>query len=169
VTDAWGAEEEWLPFLSSDRVTAAPDSAQGRDASYLEPWGSVALRPGAGFVLEARAAGGFSSEPVVTQLGIPELSGRGSFAWSGSLFHGDMALRFAWRASARSKVGTPYGTLRELFWSDAEALARVGRVQFFWVLANATNVNERSFAFDGSFQPLPRRHYRAGLRWTFLD
>jgi hypothetical protein len=168
-TRGLGDEGAWLDDLGIDGHSGLPPEAQRRDAGYLQPWGQAAARFGWGFSLAGHARGTLASREAAGQLGLPELSGRAALAWEGAIFRGDLGLRFEASVRARGPVSTPYGDLDAVAWMDGEAVARVGAAQIFWVLANAGNANERSLAFDGTFQPMPRRHYRAGLRWAFVN
>jgi len=158
-----------LQQLGLDAQDDLPEEYQRRRTTFLTPW--MRCRAGLpwGLRLHASWRATATDGGVFRHLGLAGFRGQGEVGWSRVLFRGDLLLDLALRAEGRTRAATPYGILPAVGMLDGEVRGRIGAVDLFVVLANLANADELSFAYDGDFSPLPRRHYRAGIRWAFTD
>ncbi|MBD3163453.1 MAG: hypothetical protein GF346_13245 [Candidatus Eisenbacteria bacterium] len=158
-----------LALLGIGQQDAIPADRLRSDAWFVSPWVRADARLPLNLHLRAGAFATAAEEGTESHLGLPALRWEGRFGWRARLFRDDLDLELRVKGSGRTEVATPYGTLPALGLLDGEIHARVGSADLFLVMANLTNVEQRSMSYDGGFMILPLRHYRAGITWVFLD
>lgn len=168
-TKSLSGELDDLSSLGTDAQEMLPADLQRGEATFLSPWLRSKLTMPFGFRLNASVWSTHVDGGVEHHLGLPGVRFNGELGWSGLLFKGDLLLDLLLRADGRSEVATPYGSVPAAALVDGEIKGRLGSADLFFVLANLLNANQRSMTYDGGFMQLPLRHYRAGVRWAFVD
>ncbi len=169
-TRGLGLDEEDLPLLGTDRQEEIPAMAERRSRSYFSPWGRLRGNLPAGFRFGVEGRGTIAEGGVASHLGLSAIRGRAEAGWRGALFSGDLELDLSLTARGGSAAATPYGTLPASGRIDGMIRGRIGEADLFFVLANLTDEIASSMSYEsGAFSFLPRRHYRAGVRWFFVD
>ncbi|MFB3909125.1 MAG: hypothetical protein ACE15D_12060 [Candidatus Eisenbacteria bacterium] len=158
-----------VPLLGIDRQRELSPAELDASAHFFSPWAGIESRLRYGFFAGAGARGTIAEEGVRAHAGVPEARWNGWLGWRGALFRRSLDLDLRVTGEGRSRVATPYGTLPAMEWLEGQARGRIGDAELFFVLANLTNVDTPSWSWDGSFMSMPRRHYRAGVRWAFFD
>jgi len=168
-TRGLGGSESDLLLLGTDGQDHLPGDVQRERRSFLSPWSRVELCLPLGLRGAAAGWGTLAQGGTRSQLGLPAVRWNAELSRRVALFKGDLGLDLALAARGQTGVSTPYGDLPSQASMDGLLRARVGEADLFFVFANLTDQQNSSMAWDGGFIPLPRRHYRAGLRWCFLD
>ena len=162
-------EMDDLTTLGTDGQDQLAEELQRSGATFLSPWVRCQAHLPFGFRLHGSMHATAAQGGVAHHLGVAAIRGWGEVGWSRLLFRGDLLLDLALQAEGRSRAAGPYGSIPAIGILDGEARGRIGAADIFFVMANLMNVEANSFSYDGGFQSLPLRHYRAGLRWTFVN
>jgi len=168
-TSGFGGSDTDAVLLGIDQQDRIPAAMLRRSRSFASPWGRAALDLPHGFRLSGRGTSTVAQGGVRAQIGLAAMRADGEIGWRGRLFKGDLHVDLSLVGHARTKVATPYGVLGGQAILDGEIRGRIDTADIFFVLANLTDIAAPSMSWDGSFMDIPRRHYRAGLRWTFVD
>jgi len=168
-SSGFGGSDTDIVLLGIDQQDRIPSAMLRRSRSFASPWFGAALALPHGFRLSARGGAAVAQGGVLAQLGLPAMQADGEVGWRGLLFKGDLQVDLSLIGRGQSKVATPYGVLGGRAILDGEIRARIDTADVFFALANLTDVVAPSMSWDGIFMDMPRRHYRAGLRWTFTD
>ncbi len=162
-------EESELALLGIDRQEEIPAESMRNSRSFASPGCEVRLSLPAGLRIGAAGWGNIAEGGWRSHLALPAAEGVGEAGWSGALFKGDLELDLGLFWRVRDALATPYGVLAPSSRADGRINGRIGPVDLFFVLANITDAVGTSLSFDGRFMFMPRRHYRAGVCWRFID
>ncbi|MBM3285879.1 MAG: hypothetical protein FJY88_00795 [Candidatus Eisenbacteria bacterium] len=158
-----------LSLLATQRRADLEDSLQRGETGLASVWGRWEGMWPFGFYSVLDGMGTGARGGVKAHLGAAALRGGAGFGWAGALFSGDLRLDLSLRGTGMSASATPYAILPSQGRLDGIARARVGRADIYFVLANLSDTISPSMSYEGGFSTLPRRHYRAGVRWFFAE
>lgn len=158
-----------LEWLGTDGQDAIPESAMRRTRSFASPVLDLDLSLPWSFRLRGSTWANIAEGGWRSHLAFPAFEGTGEAGWRGKIFRGDLDLDLSLRWRGRDRVATPYGTLAPAGSADGRVSGRIGSAEIYFVLANITDAVSTSLSHDGRFMFMPRRHYRAGLAWQFVD
>ena len=162
-------EEGQIEMLGTDQQDLLPASSQRRTCRYVTPWSGLDARLPLGIYGNARGWLNSAQGGKSIHLGLPGAEAFGRLGCLLPLFKHDLILDLRLTARGRGAIATPYGSLAPFGSVDGEIRGRLGDADIFFVLANLTDAVGTSMSYDGRFMFLPRRHYRAGLAWRFID
>jgi hypothetical protein len=148
----------FLPSEALDRTVRVASLRLGTHAVF--PYG---------FRLEAWAAGRTSKPGWRDQLWMTPWEGQGRLAWSHRFFQGDLWAEGYLRGVIGGERATPQGVLTPSDRIDGGLTFEVDRLSLFVLLSNMEDDIREAAAYDGGWVYLPRRSYRTGLTWRFVD
>jgi hypothetical protein len=165
----YGGNETDLVLLGIDQQDRIPNAILRADRAFLSPFVGAEWKLPYGF--RASAAGSITAarDGTRAELGLPASRAHGELGWRGKIFRGDLRLDLSLVGQAQSEIATPYARIAPQGIVDGLIRGRIGSADIFFVLANLADTQAVSMSWDGTFMLNPRRHYRAGLCWNFID
>lgn len=169
IRHAVSAEGGLLSRFSPNGYAFLPPEALDRTvgAASVTVGGSRSLRYG--FRLEAWGTGRSSNPSWRDQLWMTPWEGAAALSLHRGFFENDLRISGFLRGSVSGRRATPQGILPSSDRYDAGASARVDRLTLFVVLLNLEDDISEAAAYDAGWVYLPRRSYRTGLSWRFVD